>query len=65
MEKIIIHNHTKDTSYAFTLAEMGFKLYANTNEALNGLTAKYQLDGHEITVRPNDKSVTISVREKK
>ena len=64
MEKIIIHNHIADTSYGFTLVEMGYKLYANTSEALNGLTAKYHLDGHEITVRPNDKSVTITVKEK-
>lgn len=65
MEKIIIHNHTKDTSYGITLAEVGYHLYQGTHEELNELNGKYTIDGHSITVRPNDKSVTITVKEKK
>lgn len=65
MDKIIIHNHMKDLSYGFTLAEVGYHLYQGTHEELNGLPAKYHLDRHAIVVRPNDKSVTITVKEKK
>ena len=64
MEKIIIHNHTKDTSYAFTLAEFAYKMYEKSIDAQNKMNAKYELDGHIVSIRVNDKSVTITVKEK-
>lgn len=65
MEKIIIHNYTQDTSYAFTLAEFAYKMYEKSLDAQSGLNAKYELDGHIVSIRVNDKSVTCTVKDKK
>lgn len=63
MDKIIIHNYTKDVGYALTLAEIAYKLYVKSVEAVNECNARYELDGRKIVVHPNDKSVTITITE--
>lgn len=64
MQKVIIHNYTPDTSYAFTLAELGYRLYENSWEARKGDNARYEWDGRTIGIRNNDKSITVTVKLK-
>lgn len=64
MQKIIIHNYTSDLSYAFTLAELAYRLYTKSLYAVNGDNAKYVWDDYAISIRVNDKSITLTVRNK-
>lgn len=68
MEKVIIHNHIDDISYAFTLAEVAYRDYLVSEEYEEHDDLKFDLNGsRNITAiaRRNDKSVTIIVKEKK
>lgn len=68
MEKVIIHNHIDDISYAFTLAEVAYRDYLASEEYEEHDDIKFDFNGsRNVTViaRRNDKSVTIIVKEKK
>lgn len=67
MNKIIIHNYITDTSFAFTLAECAYREYKASLQSLNGQDMKFDFNGSQnviACVHQNDKSVTITIREK-
>lgn len=68
MEKVIIHNHIDDISYAFTLAEVAYREYIASEEYDEHDDLKFDFNGSRNIIavaRRNEKSVTIVVKEKK
>lgn len=66
MQKVIIHNHIDDISYAFTLAEVAYRDYIVSNEYVNGKDMKLSFNGSrniKAVAKRNDQSVTIIVKE--
>lgn len=65
MDKIIIHNHIKDTSYAFTLAEVAYREYLLSDEYDGNKDMRFNFSGSQNIVavaKKNDKSVTIIIK---
>lgn len=62
MEKIIIHNYIKNISKAFIVAEMAYDLYLKSSEGLDGKVGKFVFGDITATVRPNNKSCTITIK---
>lgn len=64
MEKIIIHSHIQNLSYAFHVAEMAYRSFEQERcrEGVSLLSRKYEYpDGIIATAIQRDKSVTIIV----
>lgn len=67
MDKVIIHNHIDDISYAFTLAEVAYRDYIVSNEYVSGKDMKRDFNGSQNVIaiaKRNEQSVTIIVKEK-
>lgn len=67
MQKVIIHNHIDDISYAFTLAEVAYRDYIVSNEYASGKDMKRDFNGSQNVIaiaKRNEQSVTIIVKEK-
>lgn len=64
MEKIIIHSHIQNLSYAFTVAEMTYRQFDidRNHEGTSLVRKKYEYpDGIEAVALQRDKCVTIIV----